>query len=335
MHSETTDPDHGWNVRLLIDNDRVRARYAELVDACPRATVYQTPEWLRVWTDLGADLVYVEIDSDAMLPFVCKGGGALRRAYSLPFDTYGGPVSAGPQPAVSFERVVESLGLETVRVADFADGVCSSNGALRPARSHIVDLSGGYDDAVHRYTDSNLRLIRQADRHGVRVAVMNDPRGVREFHRLHVRTVARYGARPLPLRFFEAVHARMAPSGRAVFYLAYHNGRVVGGNLVFRFRDRAYDWMWVYDDKFLDLRATNLMIDRAIRDEAARGGTGLNLGASPNERLGSVRFKQSFGATSHPYAVYTHAGALISAARRVRDGFARIGARPRDGSRVA
>ncbi len=257
---------------------------------------------------VGADVVYVEVDTETLVPFVCKGSGAMRRAYSLPFDTYGGPVTISPRASVSFEDVIEPLGLETARVADFAAGVHSSNGARHMARSHIVGLSDGIDGVVARYSAANARLIRQAGERGVQVSVMTDASGVREFHRLHVETVSRYGARSLPLAFFESLFARTAPSGRAVFYLAHREGRVVAGNIVLRFRDRAYDWMWVYDERFLDLRATNLMIDRAIRDEVVRGAAELNLGASPNERLGSVRFKQSFGAVPFGYAVYSHTG---------------------------
>jgi len=307
----------------------VRSRYAELLNSCSTASVYQTPEWLRVWEDLGADVVFVEIDTDTMIPFVCKGKGALRRAYSLPFDTYGGPVTSQPNGPVSFEDAVTRLGVDSVRVADFAGGMRSSNGALREVRSHIVDISGGYDVASTRYTEANLRLIRQASERGVHVAVANDETGVREFHRLHVRTVGRYGARPLPRSFFDAVLARLVPADMATFYLAHHDGRIIAGNLVLRYHDHACDWMWVYDEASLALRPTNLMIDRAVRDEISRGSRRLNLGASPDERMGSVRFKRSFGAEPFTYAVYAHAGPLVAAARYVRAGVTRAGARMR------
>jgi hypothetical protein len=253
----------------------------------------------------------------------------LRRAFSLPFDTYGGPVSARRNGPVSFERAIEPLGNPSARVADFGDGMASFNGTRRTLASHLVDLSGGYDRAAGQYTDANRRNIRQANEHGVRVVSVSEASAARDFHRLHLRTVKRHGARPLPAVFFDSVFARMVPAGAATFYFALHEGRAVAGNLVLRHRDRAYDWMWVYDDRFAPLRATNLMIDRALRDEAARGARELNLGASPNDRLGSVRFKQGFGARPHVYAVYAHTAPLVAAARRVRRGVGRIGARLR------
>ncbi len=316
-------------MRLLPESDRVRGHYAGLVTHCQSATVYQTPAWLDVWKHLGADLAFVEVDSDTMVPFVCRGRGALRRAYSLPFDTYGGPVTARPNGPVSFEGTVAPLGNASARVVDFAARMASSNGAARRATSHVVDLSRGYEAAAARYSESNHRLIRQARDHGVRIDVVEDASHVRAFHALHLRTVARYSARPLPRAFFEAAFASLVPAGLATFYLARHEGHVVAGNLVLRHRASSFDWMWVYDDRYLHLRSTNLMIDRAICDEAARGSRELNLGASPNERLGSVRFKQSFGAEPFEYTVFAHTGRLVAAARRTRENSNRLAARLR------
>lgn len=316
-------------MRLLEDSDRTRERYADLVAHFPHATVYHTPQWLAVWESLGAELAFVEIDGETMVPFVCRGQGALRRAFSLPFDTYGGPVTASAGRPVLFEHAIEPLGRSSARVVDFGARMASVNGAARPASTHVVDLAGGYAAAAARYSDSNQRLLRQAGERGVRVEVLNDPRGIDVFHHLHARTVARYDARALPRAFFAAVFASLVPADLATFYLARSGDDVVAANLVLRHRGRACDWMWVYDDRFPHLRATNLLIDRAIRDEAARGSRELNLGASPNDRLGSVRFKQGFGATPFRYTVYAHTGPLVGMARYVRSRVGHIGARVR------
>jgi hypothetical protein len=272
----------------------------------------------------------VEVDAETMVPFVLRGHGALRRAYSLPFDTYGGPVTPHPNGhRLLFENAIEPLRTTSVRLVDYRSGVASTNGAARNLTCHIVDLSGGYNTAAARYQDSNARLIRQASERGVKVSVMNDQASLETFYRLHVRTVARYGARGLPRSFFHALFATLVPAQLATFYLAHHDGVPVAGNLVLRWKERASDWMWVYDDRHLPLRATNLLIDRAIHDEAARGSTELNLGASPNDRLGSVRFKQSFGAEPFAYTIYTHTTPLVGMARNLRASINRLGARMR------
>ncbi len=316
-------------MRLLEDSKQTRARYACLHAHSPRATVYQSPAWLDLWKHMGAEILFVEIDAETMVPFVCRGHGALRRAYSLPFDTYGGPVTPHAHGPVVFENAIAPLGNVSVRMVDFGSGVASTNGAASPLTCHIVDLADGYNAAVKNYHGSNQRLIRQAHERGVRLHVMNDEASLDTFYRLHVRTVARYGARAMPKSFFRALFATLVPAQLATFYLAHRGDDVVAGNLVLRWAGKASAWMWVYDDRLLHLRATNLLIDRAIHDEANRGSVELNLGASPNDRLGSVRFKQSFGAQPFRYRIYTHTMAWLGMARQVRTNVNRVGARLR------
>lgn len=308
-------------MHLLEDSKRTRAIYRELIEASDTASVYHTLEWLDAFRGLLSELTFIVPFADAMIPFVCKGRGALRRAYSLPFDTYGGPVAAVSNGPVTFERVVEKLGGASARVVDFCSRVKPANGddVARGAATHVVDLSGGYDSVVDRYSESNRRLIRQATERGVHVDVIRDVVEVAAFHVLHRKTVRKYGVLPLPLRFFEAVYRNMVPKGMAVFYLARYNDHVVGGNLILRFRDESYDWMWVYDERYLSRRPTNALIDRAVRDEAERGAATLNLGASPDERLGSVRFKRGFGAQPRSYRIFSQTGRYHAAARRFRD----------------
>ena len=320
----------GSTLRLILDSTRAREHYASLHANYPGATVYQTPAWLDLWKRLGSEIVFVEPEKDTLVPFVCRGRGAMRRAYSLPFDTYGGPVTPHPNGhKMMFENAIEPLKTSSVRLVDYRSGVASTNGAARHLTCHIVNLSKGYSAAAARYSDSNERLIRQAPGRGVRIRVMNDEASLETFYQLHVRTVARYGARGLSREFFHALFHSLVPAQLATFYLAYRDGVAVAGNLVLRWKGRASDWMWVYDDRYLPLRATNMLIDRAIQDEVARGTTELNLGASPNDRLGSVRFKQGFGAEPFSYTIYTHTAALVGMARNVRTSVNRFGARMR------
>jgi CelD/BcsL family acetyltransferase involved in cellulose biosynthesis len=317
-------------LRLVLDSSRAREHYASLHANFPGATVYQTPAWLDLWKHLGADVAFVEVDKETMVPFVLRGHGTLRRAYSLPFDTYGGPVTPHPNGhKLMFENTIEPLGNASVRLVDYRSHVASTNGAARNLTCHIVDLSRGYKAALASYQDSNARLIRQSAERGVKIRVMNDEASLETFYQLHVRTVARYGARGFSRDFFRALFHTLVPAQLATFYIAHRGETAVAGNLVLRWKGRASDWMWVYDDRYLPLRATNLLIDRAIQDEIARGSTELNLGASPNDRLGSMRFKQSFGAQPFPYTIYTHTVPLVGMARNVRASVNRFGARMR------
>ena len=290
---------------LLEDSPRSRSQYLALLEASEDATVYQTLEWLDIFLTGGAELRFVALGEEAMVPFVCKGSGPTRRAYSLPFDTYGGVVGTGGSVPVPFDTIIGALGIPSARVVDFA-GRIETRGERENVTTHIVSLEGGYSEAAARYQDANRRLIRQAGERGVKIGLMRDEAELPAFHHLHELTVGRKGAQGFPLEFFRRVYRLLVPAGLATFYLARHGDDVVGGNLVLRRGTTAIDWMWVYDSTRSELRVTNALIDQAVRDEANRGSLSLNLGSSPEYRLGSIRFKQSFGARAYAYCIFSH-----------------------------
>lgn len=316
-------------VRVVAGDARARGRYASLLAASPDASVYHTLEWLDLFRAGGETLLFVELGEHAMAPFVCKGRGPFRRALSSPFDTYGGPVTTEPDLTASFGAMRRALGVSTARVVDFAGRVHAGEAhcARISARTFIVDLMDGYSAASARYGDSNRRLIRQSRERGVTVAALAGAHEVPVFYRLYRRTMkrwrrpARYG-----LPFFRALYDAMVPHGMATFTLAWKDGVAVAGNLVLWFRDDGYDWMWAYDDRRLEVRATNALIDHAIRDAAARGAHRVNLGATPDANEGSTRFKKSFGATERDYTIYASAAPHYATARILRQGARRIAA---------
>ncbi len=310
---------------LREDLEAARRRYRELLEASPHATVYQTLEWIDAFRDPGASLVFVETGRDAMVPFVCKGRGRLRRAWSLPFDTYGGVVGDPDGARATFGGMRAALRCPSVRIADYAGTIGIDCGTVVTVNTQMIDLSGGYPAVTSRYTSTNRRLIRQADERGVRVERMQDSADLEAFHFLHRLTAGRWGARPYPLAFFRRVWEGMVPEDLATFYLARDAaGEVVGGNLVLRYRDESIDWMWVYDSRRSELRVTNALIDVAVRDECRRGMRSLNLGTSPDERLGSVRFKQSFGAVPRPLRIVGSEGLVYRAMRGARNAARRL-----------
>ena len=314
-------------MRLLADTDITRRRYESILAESESASVYQTIPWLCALKSLSAELIFVEVSKETLVPFVCKGRGPLRRAYSLPYDTYGGPIAPISRTPVSFEGVARGLGMPSVRVVDFSANVRSTNGAAEHATTHIVELAENYTHVARRYSGANKRVIRQAAERGVRISVMSDHAQLRLFYRLYRRTMRRYACRLLPFDFFTAVYQLMVPKGLARFYLAWHGGVAVAGNLVLRLDGHACDWMWVYNEKHGRLRPTNALIDRAIRDEVERGAKKFNLGASPSDQPGSIRFKRGFGATEYRYNIFSHTGFCYETARLLREYAGRVTAK--------
>lgn len=305
-------------MKKLDDSIGVEQRYAELLDAAPQASVYQTLDWLRVFKTLGCELLFVELDGDGLIPFVCKGRGVLKRAFSLPYDTYGGPVGSNGK-SVSYDEVVRTLGVRSARLVDFSAGVGPTRCNVETMKTHLVALDSGYESVVRRYSSMNRRALRQSKKRGLEIAVLDSGEQIAAFYRLYRRTVLKYRTPPLPRRFFESVFSFMVPKGLARFYLAWFGGDPVAGNLVLRYKGKAYDWTWGYDPEYLHLRPTNALIDRAIRDEISAGTTVFNLGTSPASSNGNARFKENFGAADYTYRVFSQAGFCYQAARMIKN----------------
>jgi len=233
-------------------------------------------------------------------------------------------VTSGP---VVFDNIVRALGAPSARVVDFVGNVelNGGRGEARDVATYIIDLDDNYDAVSGRYADTNKRLIRQSVDRGVRMSVMDDESLLPIFHRLHRETMIRYRAPAFSLDFFRALYRFMVPKGLATFYLAWHDDEVIAGNLVLRYGRSAFDWMWSFDERHAQLRPTNALIDRAIHDEMARGARQFNLGASPDERQGSVRFKKSFGAQSHAYRIFVRFGQAHRTARKLKDAAGQLG----------
>lgn len=303
-------------MRILSDTEEVRSRYSDLLDSSDGASVYQTVEWLEVFKSLSCEVAFVDAGGGALVPFVCKGRGPLRRAYSLPYDTYGGPVGLNGTK-VCFDEVAKTLDVPSVRLVDYSSKLKKTVSTVEDTWTHLIDLSKGYDKVAAAYTRMNRRAIAQAGKRGLRIKLVERDEEIPAFHRLYCRTSLKHGTRPLPLRFFEAIFHTMVPKRMAAFYIAIHGGGVVAGNLVLRYRGCAYDWAWAYDEAYLYLRPTNALIDRAIEDATEAGAEQFNLGTSPSNGKGIIDFKEGFGAEKFPYQIITKFSKCFRVAKKI------------------
>jgi hypothetical protein len=311
-------------MKTLQTNQETKERYAEIYRRSKIASVYQSPEWLAVLESLKGELVFLEVDSGTIIPFICKGSGKLRRCYSLSFDTYGGPVSGG-ESRVSFQEVVRALKIPSVRMVDFASNLVDHSNSAVAINAHIIDLTGGEEEVRKGYTKKNREALRQAERRGIRIEKMEDQALLDEFYSLHVHTARRHRTFPHPRSILEMIYKIMRPKNMAAFYMARRDEEAVACNLILRDKKTAYDWLLGYKDDTLKLRPTNALIDLSIRDEIEAGSEMFNLGASPSQHQGIVRFKESFGAKRFSYRIFVKAGFSYHMIRSLKDRALRLG----------
>ncbi|NIO00855.1 MAG: GNAT family N-acetyltransferase [Candidatus Latescibacteria bacterium] len=311
-------------MRVLEDNQETRERYSRIYKTSETATVYQSPEWLRVLESLRGELIFLEIDENSLIPFICKGRGRLKRCYSLSFDTYGGPVSRS-SPNVSFEEVVHALKIPSVRMVDFSHIMVDRSNSAIEFHAHIMDLTGGIERVTKAYTKKNREALRQSARRGIQIEKMNDPKLLPVFYALVSHAARRHRTVPHPMPLLRQIYKIMVPKNMASFYFARHENKAVACNLILRDKKTAYDWLLGYKEEFLQLRPANALIDRAVRNEIDIGCEAFNLGTSPFEHRGIIKFKESFGAKPYPYRVFFKAGLSYSVMRKLKSRALRLG----------
>jgi CelD/BcsL family acetyltransferase involved in cellulose biosynthesis len=299
------------------DSDQVRRRYRSAFERSKTASVFHSLEWLDVFRTMGFEAEFLEVDEGNFIPFLVKGKGALRRAFSLPLDTYGGPLFR-PPPAVTFEGICRHLDAPTVRMVDFSRRMESSSVHAGLAVTHLLDLSRGYERVLRNYSKRNREALRQAERRGITVEILKDPALLRVFYVLYRNTVRRYQAPNIPFGIVEAIFEIMASRDMARFYLAWHEGRPVAANIILRGGGAASDWINGYREEYLSHRPNNALLDRAVRDEIESGTRIFNFGATPAGKPGILRFKEGFGATASPYTIFWKYTLAYEMARKMK-----------------
>jgi hypothetical protein len=305
-----------------------------LADAAPRATFYHTRPWLDSLADAYPRMrlrCVAAHDGEQLagyLPFFESARGPFRTAWSLPFGTYGGPVTRGDDTLE--ERMFDfflsanrgALTLETGWV-DFYNAWPHGTGVIEPAVTQLVDLSAGFDAVWReRFDKPRRRRVRRAEEQGVTVRRAQNQDDVRRFvavYRERLRDWESGDGHPERL-FFDLF--RRAGDGRVRLFVAEHDGMVVGGHLNLYHRRDVIAWYGMASHRGDELNAGTLLYARCMRDACDAGFERYNLGASLGKQS-LVAYKASLGGVEYHYRIVRNrraAARVVAALRNVRGG---------------
>jgi len=290
------------------------AAWDALVAESDTATVFHTSAWARLWIAEwpGARWEAIVLPDEAgyagALGLIIHDGPLGRRVLGMPYGTYSGPIvrRGHPDPS-SVRRLLLEGYAQLVRHAwvmlseltwyeGHRDELPADLTAMEGS-THVRPLGPDFE-ALFRLLPLNIRSrVQQAEGHGLVIRPVTDARGVRAYHALAVRTVRRLGGLPKPLSLYQRIFRSLVPLGLARYDLVEQQGQPIAGSLHFTYRGRAINWLTVSDDRKWDLRPNHLIIARLMRDLCETGYHEYNLGGSPPNAEGLVRFKESWGGT--------------------------------------
>jgi hypothetical protein len=281
------------------------ARWADLVERHPKASVFHTVAWLQA---LRSTYGYEPVAFTTSPPTAeLKNGLAFcrvkswltgRRLVSLPFSDHCEPLCDSSEDLDFIIRYLQTT-LERqrwkyleVRAVNWNLGQASNIDvpSVQSYLLHILDLRPTLNEifrGLHR--DSVQRRIRRAERAGLFEKTGNSEDLLKDFYRLFVITRSRHRLPPIPYAWFRNL---IQCQGDALeMRLAYMDDTPISAILTLYFRDSGYYKYGCAASRFNKFGATPWLLWRAISAAKSRGATKFDMGRTEEDHAGLVAFK--------------------------------------------
>ncbi|MEM7275962.1 MAG: GNAT family N-acetyltransferase [Actinomycetota bacterium] len=262
------------------------------------------------WAEVLADSFNVQVQASversadgrvaAAVPFACIDDVRGARLAMLPFSDFVSPV--GISDAATWDRLVRPLldlgrpmTFNTVAGTPAADDerFVADGGSVR----HRIPLDGPADQLFARFSSHHRRLIRKADRVGLRFGLAETRADLRAFYELHLGVRRhRYGMLAQPYTLFESLWDRFLEPGLGDLVLGFDGDTVVGGCLLLEAGDTFYYKYAASHPDYRSAGASHGAVMHAVGRGIERGLVALDLGRSDTDQPGLVDFKRRFGA---------------------------------------
>lgn len=158
------------------------------------------------------------------------------------------------------------------------------------------------DPAILRsnFSDSVRRALNKAERSSLTVQITRAREAVARFYELHMRTRRKHGAPPQPMRFFQSIYQNLLEAGLGFVVIAKKLSQPIAAAVYFTNGDNAVYKFGASDERFLGLRANNLVMWEAIKHLCADGVKSLHLGRTALDNAGLRRYKLGWGVKEEP-----------------------------------
>ena len=315
---------------LTVISPAPREEWRAVLANDPAALPEHAPEWVDALCAAGryadASRYYRHPDGRGfVLPLVRRTGPAGLGGWLLSFPAgwgMGGLVG----PEVDAEAVAAVLAdlraTGAARIAIRPDPLAypswstaaeSAVATLLPPRAHVMDLTGGVDEAWKRLAKSARRNVRLAERAGVRVEIDRTGALLEAYYPLFLLSVNRWAGRQHEPRALAHARARrrdpltklqaMADAlGKAfAVTLAYVDDRPVSGSITLLGQTAHYTRAAMDRDRVGSTHAGELVQWRTIQLACDLGCTAYHMGESGGS-TSLAEFKERFGAQPVDYA---------------------------------
>lgn len=315
-------------MNLSIERQIDEGEILRLLEGSPDATFFHTPAWMHILTNSFDRFTggWITIRSgsslEGFMPFVEIRRGPFETLWSLPFGTYGGPVTTdrrmeGDLIDAFLDMASKSRCIKAAAILfgagnplDLPPGVVE-----RREECRVIELEGDFGHYRSKLLGSKRRqLCNRAEEAGVVIRPIEDPAVLREFYEAYERESAGWGGvHPYPYLLFEEILAHRDKG--ALVMGAFIGEELLGGHIDFFFGDQAQAWQAGLTERASAFEASAMLVVKAVEEAYRRGMKYFNLGSS-NGNEGIIFFKESLGGREHIYRIVERASGLYRFIRR-------------------
>lgn len=266
--------------------------------------VFARWEWGDLCEAYGHDVVRLGVSSDGelrgVLPLVHIDSYLFgEKLVSMPYSEYGSLVLAdGADPGVR-ELLLQRTGeLADERGVDFVSlrgRELEDAPEFSPKQRFVtfeISLADEPEENWQRLASSRRGHVRNGRDEDLTVRPASSLEDLRRYYDLYLENMQQFGTPPHSFAFFRRIWSELGDVLHVD--LAEHGGRLVNGQIVFRFADRCFHWGAVSDHDYRDLQGGSLLLWNSIEQACLDGYETYTLGRT-REGTGVYSYKKSWG----------------------------------------
>ncbi|HVP37383.1 MAG TPA: GNAT family N-acetyltransferase, partial [Terriglobales bacterium] len=171
------------------------------------------------------------------------------------------------------------------------------------AYTHILDLSKYMDDPVHK----TKRGAIQAEKKGVKVEPLSSVEKIKDCYNLVLKRDKKHGLKrsKFPLGLYQNIWSIFETGKDLRWSIATADEQIIAFQINFLFKDTIYYWEGASLPEALNQRPNDALFSDIIQWGISQGYKYLNLGGSPEDAEGLVRFKEAWGGEKREYLIYS------------------------------
>lgn len=289
-------------MNIILLNPLTDPRYRVFIEQDSRATVFHTPEWIKVLADTYRfkPMCYATFENGTLtgvVPFCeTRSITGKKRLVSLPFSDFCEPLLGSKEDLMAIFAKIQK-GVNTYTNIDIRGGG-SLIGGEQPGHTiltHDIDCNLSESMLWFALRPSLQRNIKKAERLGLTFSREDTIEAMQNFFKMNCSTRKEHGLPPQPWGFFENIWKNFIQQKCGFIATVRLNGKLVASSLFLLFGRKAFYKFGASCKKYLHYRPNDYIIWKSLLYCKEVGCASLNLGRTETQHEGLLQFKRGWG----------------------------------------